>query len=169
VDTNRVVIFAYGSNMLAAQMLDRAPTARLAGAAFLERFVLRWNKRSNDGSGKCSVEETGRREDFVWGVLYELEAADKKKLDQIEGLGRGYGERYVNVLLQGRIQRSLTYYATSVDLTVRPYDWYKELVIAGAREHALPIEYIRTLEAVAAVTDSDCSRAAKRRQALQNR
>lgn len=100
-----IAVFGYGSNMLTARMLMRAPAARVLGPACLERFALRWNKRSKDGSGKCSIEETGRREDFVWGVLYELNSADKKRLDAFEGLGRGYGERSVGVLTNGKMIR----------------------------------------------------------------
>ncbi|MFZ0549683.1 MAG: hypothetical protein WAM21_02625, partial [Steroidobacteraceae bacterium] len=56
---------------------------------------------------------------------------------------------------------------TSVDLNVRPYDWYQELVIAGAREHRLPAEYIQLLEGVPTIKDPDESRAARERQLLE--
>lgn len=163
---NRSVVFAYGSNMLTARMITRAPSAHPLVSAFLERFVLRWNKRSKDGSGKCSIEETGHREDFVWGVLFALSPADKEKLDDFEGLGRGYGERVINVLASGKPTRVTAYYATSVALNIRPYDWYRDLVIAGAREHGLPPEYIRLLEAVPVILDLNESRAARERVAL---
>lgn len=160
-------VFAYGSNMLTARMAARAPAARLLGPALLERFALRWNKRSKDGSGKCSIEETGRREDFVWGVLYELNAADKKQLDEVEGLGRGYGERSVTVLTNGKLVGAHVYYATSTDPNSRPYDWYRELVVSGARQHGLPSEYVQSLEAVSAIKDLDEKRAARERKVLQ--
>jgi gamma-glutamylcyclotransferase len=156
-----IAVYAYGSNMLTARMMQRAPSARVLGPAFLERFVLRWNKRSKDGSGKCSIEETGRREDFVWGVVYEMTADHKKDLDRIEGLGRGYGERLVNVLLRGNVVRVCAYYATSVGIGLQPYDFYRDLVVAGAREHALPEDYIHGLEAVSVVTDPNRARAAR--------
>lgn len=162
-----IAVFAYGSNMLTARMSARVPSVRLLGPAFLERFVLRWNKRSKDGSGKCSIEETGRREEFVWGVLYALDREDKKKLDEFEGLGRGYGERIVTVLAGGGSLRVWAYYATSIDMNVRPYDWYRDLVVAGAREHGFPPEYIESLEAVPTIKDPDGKRAARERQLLQ--
>jgi hypothetical protein len=136
------------------------------GAAFLERFVLRWNKRSQDGSGKCSIEETGHPEDVVWGVLYELSSFDKKGLDRFEGLGKGYGERQIVVSSNGKTRSVLAYYATSVDPHIRPYKWYQELVIAGAREHGLPAEYIRKLEGIPAVDDPDKNRTARARDAI---
>ncbi|MGQ0430208.1 MAG: gamma-glutamylcyclotransferase family protein [Gammaproteobacteria bacterium] len=163
-----VTVFAYGSNMLTGQMTRRASSARSIAPAFLERFALRWHKRSKDGSGKCSIEETGRREDFVWGVLYELNSADKIELDRFEGLGSGYGERRVAVSSQEKNLSVLAYYATSVDPNVRPYRWYRELVVAGAREHGLPEEYIRSLEAISAIEDPDEKRAALARESLRN-
>lgn len=160
-------VFAYGSNMLTTRMKERASSARLIAPALLERFALRWHKRSDDGSGKCSIEETGRREDFVWGVLYELNAMDKTKLDKIEGLGKGYGERRVMVLSDGKTLSAVAYYATSVDPHVRPYDWYRELVIAGAREQGLPPEYIQGLETTIFVQDLNKVRAAREREAIR--
>lgn len=150
-------------------MTQRAPSARAVGVGFLERFVLRWNKRSKDGSGKCSIEETGRREDFVWGVVYEMSEEDKAKLDVFEGLGRGYGERQVTVLIGASHARIHTYYATSIDPSIRPYDWYRELVIAGAREHNFPAPYIEALEAVAVISDPDSARAAKARAVIREK
>lgn len=163
-----VTVFAYGSNMLTGQMARRASSARPIAPAHLERFALRWHKRSKDGSGKCSIEETGRRQDVVWGVLYELNPTDKIKLDEFEGLGRGYGERRVTVSSQSKNLTVLAYYATSVDPNVRPYSWYRELVVAGAREHDLPAEYIRSLEAIPAIEDPDKERAALARESLRH-
>ncbi len=162
-----VTMFAYGSNMLAARMMARVPSVRPLGSARLEGFVLSWNKRSKDGSAKCSIEETGQREDVVWGVLYALNREDKRKLDDFEGLGHGYGERMVTVLAGGKPLRVWAYYATSVDLNVRPYDWYRDLVVAGAHEHGFPPEYIESLEAVPTIKDPDGKRAARERQLLQ--
>lgn len=74
----------------------------------------------------------------------------------------------VTVLAGGRPLRAWAYYATSIDLNVRPYDWYRDLVIAGAREHGLPPEYIQALEAVPAIKDLDVRRAAQARELLRS-
>jgi gamma-glutamylcyclotransferase len=167
--TDEVAVFAYGSNMLTAwiQSPSRAPGAKPAGLALLEGFRLRWNKHSRrDGSGKCTIEESGRHDDFVWGVLYALAPSDKKRLDQAEGLGHGYGERTITVLLAGKPMRVLAYYATATDPNISPYDWYRELVVAGAREHGLPPEYVANLESVVTTTDLNADRAARARTFL---
>jgi hypothetical protein len=98
-----------------------------------------------------------------------MSASDKSNLDRVEGLGQGYGERAVNVQTQAGRLSALTYYATSIDPGMRPYDWYRDLVVAGAREHELPDEYVRMLEKVATVTDSDADRAARNHRLLKAR
>jgi len=168
-DGSRVVVFAYGSNMLAVRMQERAPLSKAVSVGQLVGFELCWNKRSSDGSGKCSVTETGHPKQVVSGVAYEMCASDKLSLDRAEGLGQGYGERAVNIHTQAGRLPALTYYATSFDPGIRPYDWYRDLVIAGAREHELPEEYVRMLERVATVTDSDVERAAKNHRLLTTR
>jgi gamma-glutamylcyclotransferase len=165
-ENSRVVVFAYGSNMLKVRMQERAPSARATTIAQLTGYKLCWNKRSKDGSGKCSVTETGHPRDVVWGVAYEMSAEDKANLDRVEDLGRGYGERSISVNTQDGRLRAMVYYATSIGLGLRPYDWYRDLVLAGAREHGLPEEYVRALEAVHSINDTDSERAALNRRLL---
>lgn len=155
--------------MLTARMQERAPLSKAVSVGQLVEFELCWNKRSSDGSGKCSVTETGHPKHVVWGVAYEMSASDKSSLDRAEGLGRGYGERAVKIHTQGGRLSATIYYATSISPGIRPYDWYRDLVIAGAREHQLPEEYVRILEKVATVTDSDVDRAAKNLRLLTTR
>ncbi len=50
------------------------------------------------------------------------------------------------------------YSATSTDSALKPYTWYRELVVAGAREHGLPHEYVQSLQVAAAVEDPDRER-----------
>lgn len=64
--TDHVVTFAYGSNMLVARLTERVPSARPIGIGQLKGHVLRWHKRSKDGSGKCDIEITESDADSVW-------------------------------------------------------------------------------------------------------
>jgi gamma-glutamylcyclotransferase len=152
--------FAYGSNMLTARLRERAPSATAIGIGQLEGYALRWDKRSwRDGSGKCDAEFTGQWSDVVWGVVFELAPEDKPALDQAEGLGNGYMEKVVRILTEAGPTTAVTYLATDKDASIRPYHWYKALVIAGAREHGLPSRYRSRLELVATVSDHDPVRA----------
>jgi hypothetical protein len=157
---SRIRYFAYASNMLTARLRERAPSATAIGIGQLEDHVLRWDKRSwRDGSGKCDAEFTGQRSDVVWGVVFELDPEEKPALDMAEGLGAGYMEKAVNILTEAGPLTVVTYFAIDKDASLRPYHWYKALVIAGAREHGLPPSYRSRLELVITVSDLDPARA----------
>ncbi len=159
--------FAYGSNMLTARLRERVPSATAIGIGQLVGHALRWDKRSGrDGSGKCDAEATGRQDDVVWGVVFELDPEDKSALDKAEGLGGGYMEKTVQILTEAGPVTAVAYYATDKDSSLRPYNWYKALVIAGAREHGLPASYRSRLELVATVSDADSARASTHRALL---
>jgi len=161
----RFLNFAYGSNMSLARLRARTPSAKPLGVAELAGHALRWHKRSVDGSGKCDVVE---EEASVWGVLYSIDAAEKPRLDAAEGLHMGYAECYVDVVVAERGPvTAQVYHATDVVRTLRPYHWYKAYVLAGAREHGLPAEYVAALEAVESISDPDTDRAARHRAALE--
>lgn len=152
--------FAYGSNMLTDRLRERVPSAKAIGVGQLLGHALRWDKRSErDGSGKCDAEATSLKDDVVWGVLFELDPEDKPALDKAEGVGAGYFEKSVNVLTEDGLVTAVTYCATDKDPALRPYHWYKALVIAGAREHGLPPSYRSRLELVVTVSDTGTARA----------
>jgi hypothetical protein len=158
--------FAYGSNMLTDRLRERVPSAKAVGIGALPGHALRWDKRSGwDGSGKCDAEATSHK-DVVWGVLFEFDPQEKPLLDRAEAAGAGYLEKTVNVLTDDGPVTAVTYCATDKDPTLRPYHWYKALVIAGAREHGLPASYRSRLELVVTVSDPGAARAGSRRDLL---
>jgi hypothetical protein len=57
--------------------------------------------------------------------------------------------------------RCVTYHATEKDPSLRPYAWYKELVIAGALENSLPDSYIKQYMGIDAADDSCALRQAE--------
>lgn len=152
------VNFAYGSNMSTRRIRARTPSARPIGVGRLAGHRLTWHKAGRDGSAKCDVTPSDGPDDVVWGVLYEIASDERHLLDQAEGLGRGYEHRTVTILADGRSVAAGVYYATHVDRSLRPFDWYLALVLAGAVEHGLPGSYVNGIEAVLAVTDPDADR-----------
>ncbi|MFW2454371.1 gamma-glutamylcyclotransferase family protein [Methyloversatilis discipulorum] len=155
------IYFAYGSNMLSCRLQERVPSARALGVATLSGHQLLWHKVSKkDGSGKCDV-VAATPEAEVYGVLFGIAQAEKPKLDAAEGLGAGYAERQVVVVLGGRPVTATMYYATNINAELRPYSWYRELVVAGAREHGLPAAYLAALEDVPVLQDPDAKRHAE--------
>jgi uncharacterized protein (TIGR00369 family) len=142
--TTVALYFAYGSNMATARLRARAVSARSLGAARLEGFSWRCNKYSLDGTAKANL---GREDaDETWGVLYEIEGTDLEALDRSEG---GYERIAVVVRLgDGAPREAYTYVSQRLcEPDVVPADWYLALVVAGAREHALPEDWVRSIEA----------------------
>jgi hypothetical protein len=62
-------------------------------------------------------------------------------------------DKTVQVVTDAGLVTAVMYYATDKDASLRPYHWYKALVIAGAREHGLPVGYRSRLELVVTVSD----------------
>jgi len=142
------------------RLLDRVPSAKKVDIGIIEKHQLKFHKVSKkDGSAKCDARETGNPEHLLYGVVFHISEEEKPALDKKEGLGYGYEQKDVQIILKnGPALEAFTYYATNIDPDLKPLDWYKEHVIRGARENELPIEYIRTIEAVDFVEDSDVER-----------
>jgi gamma-glutamylcyclotransferase len=67
----------------------------------------------------------------------------------------------VDVHLGGGSVRAWIYCAIKIDHQAVPYDWYKALVLGGAREHALEPDHSRMLPAVQAKPDGGLQRSAR--------
>ncbi|OWV72500.1 gamma-glutamylcyclotransferase [Rhizobium sp. R339] len=166
-----IVYFAYGSNMSTARLRERMPSCKALGTASLPGHSLRFHKRSVDGSGKCNAFASGD-DDSVIGVLFGFDLTERAALDKAEGVGNGYEHAMVTVINdKGRRRKVLTYIATPgyTDDSLKPYGWYKDLVLAGAMEHSLPAEYIDVhILSVEATEDPDKTRDKKQRAILGN-
>ncbi len=153
--------------MFTPRLQERVPSAAPIVIGKLKGHVLRWDKRSQtDGSGKCDAEITGRARDSVWGVVFALKAAEKIALDRAEGLGSGYSEKQVDIVVGKAVVKAVIYVATDKKRSLKPYHWYKAFVVAGAREHGLPRHYVRRLDATKSIRDRDRARSAQNEKLL---
>jgi len=142
--------------MSTPRLRHRIASPLVISAARLHGHRLKFHKRSHDGSAKCDIEHTRDHADVVYGVIFHMLASDKKILDRYEGLGNGYEEKHVSIILpDDNTLDAFTYYATHIDTSLQPYHWYKEHVLRGAREHKLPGQYIESIESIASVPDPD--------------
>lgn len=149
-----LLYFSYGSNMSTPRIKKRIESATVISTAHLIEHSLRFHKKSADGSAKCDIEHTKNPDDVVYGVMFEILAREKRILDEYEGLGNGYEEKQVSIIIpDGEALVATTYYATHIDASLMPYHWYKEHVLRGAREHALPPEHIAAINAVTSIAD----------------
>jgi hypothetical protein len=158
--------FAYGSNMLARRILARIPDAVPVEAALLPRYVLRFNKRGRDGSSKCNVLRQPHGE--VPGVVYRLDGRSLARLDRIEGSGYRRSAVEVAGIASGVRYGACCYVAkrAAIDDDGVAFDWYRDLVVAGCRNHALPAAHVDALLAAPTRVDPNSRRRRQHRALL---
>lgn len=145
--------------MSCERLRSRTPSAKRIDTGVLEEHKLEFHKSGKDASAKCNAHHTGDPEHFVIGVLYEIHPDEKPVLDKVEGLGSGYEIKDVIIKLDdGSLIEAFTYYATHIDASLKPFDWYREHVIIGAKENALPDDYIETIQSIEIIEDNDAER-----------
>lgn len=149
---DQVWYFAYGSNMSTEQIrrrLDRLPEARVAR---LPGYRIAFNKWSSSWRGlAANIVPDPTNE--VWGVAYLCSPEDLAELDRREGVGKGGGyiRRRITVEVGGERIEAETYIAEdkeSLEPEGMPPAAYANTILAGAREHGLPADYIERLERV---------------------
>jgi hypothetical protein len=133
------------------RITERCSSSRFISRAKVNGYKLLFNKRSKDKSGKANLIYTGDMS-LVWGVIFDISEDQKPILDAAEGLGKGYDEYKLRVIndLEEEID-CVCYIATDekyLDNNLKPYDWYKEYCLIGAKQHNLPEDYILTLDGV---------------------
>ena len=150
--------FAYGSNLHPLRLLERVPSAEFVGIAVYDAHRIAFEKHGRDSSGKCNLVSTGNAGDRAYGAIYTLEAEHKPILDRFEG--RGYRDRPVTVQSHGRDYACFTYVAeeSHIDKRLKPFHWYQQLVVLGARYHRFPEKYISMLESFDSIEDTDTER-----------
>ena len=145
---------AYGSNLHPTRLAQRIHSARQIGTGFVPGWYLNCHKRSKDGSAKFNIVAGGHG---VYVAVFEISVGDKIKLDDIEGVGRGY--HTVNLPVP-QIGNCTTYVAEDsyVDESLRPYEWYKKLTTLGARAQYFPDAYLQLIDGIPAYEDPDKAR-----------
>ena len=149
--------FAYGSNLHPMRLMERVPSANLVGVIELSEHSLTFHKKSDDGSSKCNLLQTGVETDFVHGAIYEVEPEHKSELDRFEGKGYGYIDNQIKLQHQGQEYTCFTYIAQQSHIVdnLKPYHWYKRLVVLGARYLQCPDSYVLSIDSVESVEDPD--------------
>jgi hypothetical protein len=160
---NMLFYLAYGSNLHPVRLTERVPSAELIGPVSLGGYRLMWHKRGSDDSGKCNLHHTGSPADLAHGAIFRIAARHKEALDRFEGKGNGYHDAPIQVELRDQTYNCFTYIAeaTHRDDELRPYSWYKQLVMLGGHYHGLPRAYLVDIEAVVDIPDPDHERHTK--------
>ncbi|WP_254507191.1 gamma-glutamylcyclotransferase family protein [Anatilimnocola floriformis] len=145
--------FAYGSNLLAAQMIERTGPIRTEEEqprrARLPNQRVVFNMLGSDGEIYANIEPAAHD---VLGVVYRIGPPGLASLDEFE---EGYERRQVIVITDDGVELAAIVYVSlpeNVTAPRQPSEEYLTRIITGAREQGLPGEYIETLLANLTVT-----------------
>lgn len=152
--------FAYGSNLSSKRLNERINAKKIINIK-LTKYKLAFHKISKDLSGKCDIEYTGNEKDFVLGVLYKINKSEEYILDRIEGKGFGYDSQEIEVKFNDKTIKAKTYIATNINKSLKPFDWYMNHIIIGAKENNFEQVYIKYLESVPFTIDKNKERKEK--------
>lgn len=168
---------AYGSNLHPQRLLQRVPSAEVIGTVQMTGCTLSFSKRSKDGSGKCTIRlpnlpaetdapaalcaQSHAAEPCMYGVLYRFHPSHKRALERAEGTD-GYQEQFVSCAVENQQYQAFVYIARAshLDASLKPYHWYRDFVVEGAKYHRFSAEYLTWLQAEEALPDTDPARAA---------
>ena len=143
--------FAYGSNMNWDQKEDRTGAIREARIARLLGYRFAFNKRGKD-AGQVYANVMNDEEAVTWGVIYRCRPAAIELLDRHEGVRIGHYRRTTMAVLVGEEEVEAVVYVAEPKYIVedsKPSDDYLGRILAGARLHELPDEYVRRIETIA--------------------
>lgn len=155
-----MLYLAYGSNLHPQRLILRAPNVRFIGTTVLDQYRLTFHKRSVDGSSKCHLDYTENSKDVAFAAVFEIPDHEVVLLDKIEGVGKGYYKQIIRVNLNNKVMDVFVYLASKSYIAndMEPYDWYKGMVLAGARKHEFPKTYIQKIAEVKSKYDPDVNR-----------
>jgi len=166
---NILYYLAYGSNLHPVRLSERVASAELLGVVELRQYRLVFQKRGWDGSSKCNLVHTGHESDGIHGALYQIDSGHKPALDVFEGKGNGYDHSQLTIEFQGQDYSCFTYFAQTshIEIGLKPYHWYKQLVVLGAKHLQFPDAYVRSIDSINSMEDSDQIRRVQHQQLIE--
>lgn len=137
----RLLCFAYGSNMDEKQMTTICESASFVTVAELPRHRFIINAR-----GVATVVPSESH--VVYGVVWRITEGDlEENLDRWEGVRRGLYERHLRsvVTASGDGMDAWIYFATESKIGL-PRSGYMEKIVDAAQRHRLPSKYVEELK-----------------------
>lgn len=143
--------FAYGSNLSTAYIHAYCPSATFIMRASLPNYEIQFRRYSTDMQGGISsiIEAPG---ELVRGVLYDINESELAALDILEDVPQGLYLRETFLVLgeDGIWHRGELYRVAKPTGPYTPSQKYLEMMIEGATEHQLDVNYIAKLEGLLA-------------------
>ena len=165
-----IYYFAYGSNLHPVRLMQRVSSAELIGVTEHPNHKLTFHKKSSDDSSKCNMFNSGNESDLIYGAIYKLKLEHKNELDNFEGKGYGYIDNQIALKHNGNEYKCFTYLAQQSHIVdnLKPYHWYKKLVILGAQYLEFPGSYISSIEEVKSMEDPDSTRRKEKEELIES-
>ena len=144
-----MLYFSYGSFLDSKTLRRHCPEAVYKGKAMLPNWEVQFNFLSRTYKGGVTGIEPATAK-LVRGVLYDVNDKELLHLDSIEGVPDGiYYRQTIYVVDEfGKAVKAETYRTTNPKGPFKPMKRYIDLMISGAKEHGLDLDYIRQLEAI---------------------
>jgi gamma-glutamylcyclotransferase (GGCT)/AIG2-like uncharacterized protein YtfP len=134
----KIIMFAYGSNMSPRQARQRIPGALILGTAVLPNYKLTERLYAD-----IDFEEGAK----VHGVLYMITYAQLLKMDVHEGYPKVYRRLWLEVEFRKESILAVTYEMTAATKTTRnnlPYpEAYRKVCHAGARHYKIKSQFTK--------------------------
>lgn len=139
---------AYGSNLNLNQMYIRCGDAKVVGTTILKDYRLVY-KGSQEGYSYLTLEPN--EGSYVPLGIYKISSKDEQKLDIYEGYPELYYKKYIDVELNGKMEKALIYIMRNEYEKHLPAYFYLECCKQGYRdfgfdEKILEDAYMYTLE-----------------------
>lgn len=152
---------AYGSNLHPRRLEARVGSVDEIATVELPGWELRFEKRGGDGSSKANLHACPGSGFAAQAAVFVLSPEQVGRLDEFEGYGCGYETLPFTIDLNGEQCQSFTYIAPSHWLTrnLRPFDWYVDLIVSGARHHGFDQSYVQQIARQPVWVDPDHGRA----------
>jgi gamma-glutamylcyclotransferase (GGCT)/AIG2-like uncharacterized protein YtfP len=140
--------FAYGSNLNIEQKETRTGRIRESHVSQLRGYRLVFNKTGSRGSVFANIIPDDSA--AVWGVVYLCNSDAVADMDCFEGVAGGHYVHLPVVVesLSGEKREALAYVAGKDFICEpgKPSLKYLNTILAGARHHGLPAEYIAHID-----------------------
>lgn len=142
-----VLHFGYGSNMSEPYMKKYTPSLKYVMNAQLPNFEIQFRKYSENMGGGISsiIEKPGG---MIYGVMYYITKKEMDALDILEDVPLGIYKRETFQVLgeDGKWYAADLYRVTNPKGPYEPAKKYLDIMIAGATEHGINSDWIKTLK-----------------------
>ena len=138
---DKILYFAYGSNMSFDQMRERCPDSKFVCKGFLNGYEFVFDGFSNTRNGAVAnvIEKEGT---LVEGGLFEITESDSDKLDDFEGYPYTYKKKEFSVMdCNKKILKAIVYYRNP-EPNGKPSEEYREIILKGSKDCNLSDEYV---------------------------